>query len=612
MEKLKILMGILDRWKSYYVLSAVLLILSTGIRMLEPKILQIAVDGVVVFAQSNGKELHISNDFVTQFFYKILPEMKLENISVILIYLGALYLIVSFFRAGFMFASSTITYDSSQKAIKKLRDKLFNHIQYLPLVYHTKIPTGELIQRCTGDIETIKNFIAAHLVDILRLSVLFVGAFLMMAAVNLKFALVAIVISPVLGFISYSFFKKEKIIWDEHEKEQDKLAVIVQENISGIRVVKAFAKENFEINKFANQNLRKKNIGIRQANMNASFWSTTDILINTQLTIVVLYGTYLVFKSEISVGELVSFFSYAHLVTWPMRRLAEIITKMGMTNVALKRLTSILHEETEATHGHENDGKSLKGTLEFRDVYFRYKKDDENHVLNGVSFKIQQGEKVALLGPTGSGKSTIIALLTRLYDVQQGEILIDGKNINTFSKDYLRKRIGVVLQKPFLFSNSIKENIAYAKPDSLHEDIIESAKAAKIHEIIEIFPNGYETVVGEKGVTLSGGQKQRVTIARTLLANPDILVLDDSTSAVDTETEFEIQAALRETMKDKTSIVIAHRITSVCDADRIIVLEKGKVIENGTHEKLIANNGFYKRIYEIQVSIEEEIKKEEF
>jgi ATP-binding cassette subfamily B protein len=256
-------------------------------------------------------------------------------------------------------------------------------------------------------------------------------------------------------------------------------------------------------------------------------------------------------------------------------------------------------------------GKGLRGSIEFNNVFFKYSEDDEHNVLNGVNFRINPGEKVALLGPTGSGKSTIISLLMRLYGPQSGEIKIDNMNISQFSRAFLRSKIGVVLQKPFLFSTSIKENIAYVKPDTEIDNVVESAKIASIHDIImDVFPDAYDTIVGEKGVTLSGGQKQRVTLARTLLKNPDILVLDDSTSSVDTETEFEIQKALRSITGGKTTIVIAHRITSVQDCDRIIVLDKGRVIEQGTHEELILNNGFYKRIFDIQVSIEDEIECE--
>jgi ABC-type multidrug transport system fused ATPase/permease subunit len=294
-----------------------------------------------------------------------------------------------------------------------------------------------------------------------------------------------------------------------------------------------------------------------------------------------------------------------------MRRLGQLVSEMGMTTVAINRIFSILDINKEDYSGENNNEAKLKGEIEFNNVTFKYEENEKHRVLNGISFKVKPGEKIALLGPTGAGKTTIISLLMRFFDPDTGNILIDGKDIQSYSKEYLRSRFGVVLQKPFLFSTTIKGNIAYANPDSHIDEVIEAARAAKIHDIItEVFPNSYETIVGEKGVTLSGGQKQRVTIARTLLKDPDILVLDDSTSSVDSETEYEIQKALREMMKGKTTFIIAHRITSIQDCDRIIVLDKGNIIQEGTHGELIKYEGFYKKIYDIQVSIEEEIKLE--
>jgi ABC-type multidrug transport system fused ATPase/permease subunit len=305
----------------------------------------------------------------------------------------------------------------------------------------------------------------------------------------------------------------------------------------------------------------------------------------------------------LTVGQFTAFFTYAVLVTWPMRRIGQLVTRLGMTKVAIDRLSQILDEIEEIDEGNDDKLQPLKGEIEFRNVSFSYEGSDTD-VINDISFTVKPGEKIALLGPTGAGKSTIIALLTRFYEPDSGEIFIDGRNIKEYSKHFLRKRIGVVLQKPFLFSRTIRDNIAYGSPESDLESIIESAKAAGIHDIImEVFPEGYETVVGEKGVTLSGGQKQRITLARTVLNSPDVLILDDSTSSVDTQTEFRIQKALGSKMEGKTTLVIAHRISSVHDSDRIIIIDKGRIVEMGTHEELIGRNGFYRSIYEIQSSL---------
>ncbi len=611
MKSFKKLFEILDKWKYFYLFSGVLLIISIGARMLEPKVLQIAVDKVIVFFITGGEKRHVADDYVTRLFYSILPELKMENLYFILIYLGIIFLFISLLRGLFMFLSSALSASSTEKAMKKLRDRLFSHLQRLPLEYFSKTPTGELVQRCTGDVETIRKFSSMQVVEVLRMLAVFGGSFAMMMTINMTYALIAVAFVPVIFFGSMFFFRLESRIWTEHEKQQDKLTSIVQENLSGTRVVKAFAKENYEIDKFTKQNLKKRRWGIKLINLHRMFWPLSDTLVHTQIAISIFAGGYFVLNNMISVGEYIAFYSYAILVTWPMRRVPQLVSEMGMTSVAIERIYSILDYREEDYSGRSGDGRHLKGEIVFDNVSFRFDKNEENHVLNGISFRIKPGEKVALLGPTGSGKSTVISLLMRFYEPDSGAIRIDGNDIGKYAKSYLRSRIGVVLQKPFLFSTSIKENIAYVKPDTNISEIISSAKIANIHEIIEeMFPESYNTLVGEKGVTLSGGQKQRVTIARTLLKNPDILVFDDSTSSVDTETEFEIQKALRSVTKEKTTVIIAHRITSIQDCDRIIVLDKGKVVESGTHEELIMNNGFYKKIFDIQVSIEDEINDE--
>ena len=579
--------------------------------MLQPKILQITVDKVIVYFQSGGKINIIPEDSITKFLYSILPELKMDNLSIILISLSGIFIVISLLRGLFAFSSTAITASSTEKAIKELRDRLFSHIQALPIAYHSKTPTGELIQRCTGDVETLRKFAATQVVEVVRMSALFLGAFIMMASINLTYSLIAITFIPVIAIGSLLFFKKERIIWAEHEKKQDQLSITVQENLSGIRVVKAFAKENFEIDKFTRQNEEKRVWGLKLLKLHRIFYPSSDFLIHFQIAVSVFAGGYFVLHNQLSVGEYTAFYSYSMLVAWPMRRLGQLVSELGMTTIAIDRLFSILDSEQEDYKGEDLKDKKLKGEIEFKDVTFNYDENEKHRVLNGISFKIRAGEKIALLGPTGAGKTTIISLLMRFFDPDSGKILIDGKDIKSYSKEYLRSRFGVVLQKPFLFSTTIKNNIAYANPDSHLDDIIEAARAANIHDIItEVFPNSYETIVGEKGVTLSGGQKQRVTIARTLMKDPDILIFDDSTSSVDSETEFEIQKAMRNLMHGKTAFIIAHRITSIQDCDRIIVLDKGNIIEEGTHEELIGHDGFYKKIYDIQISIEEEIKAE--
>jgi ATP-binding cassette subfamily B protein len=611
MSNIKRLFQILGKYKKFYIFSSGMLIVGVFIRMLEPKVLQIAVDKVIVYFQSDGKITFTPDDFITKFFYTLLPDLRMENLQAILISLGIIFLVISLLRGFFTFTATAIAASSTEKATKNLRDRLFSHIQALPLAYHSKTPTGELIQRCTGDVETLRKFAATQVVEVIRLSAVFTGAFIMMLSINVTYALVSIIFVPVILIGSLYYFKKEMEIWNQHEKEQDKLSIIVQENLSGIRVVKAFAKENFEIDKFTKQNEEKRKWGLKLVKLNRIFWPTSDFMVNTQIALSIFFGGYLTLKNQLSIGEYTAFYSYSMFVTWPMRRIGQIVSEMGMATVAIKRLFSILDTEQEDYSGKNVAGEKLKGDIEFKDVSFKYEENEKHRVLNNISFKVNAGEKIALLGPTGAGKTTIISLLMRFFESDSGSILIDGKEIKNYSKEYLRSRFGVVLQKSFLFSTTIKDNIAYANPNSHIDEVIAASSAAKIHDIItEVFPDSYETIVGEKGVTLSGGQKQRVTIARTLLKDPDILIFDDSTSAVDSETEYEIQKELRKMIKGKTTFIIAHRLTSIQDCDRIIVLDKGNIIEEGTHEELLEVNGFYRKIYDIQVSVEDEIRNE--
>lgn len=611
MNNIKSLFRILGKWKKYYLLAGIFLIISTFIRMLEPRVLQIAIDKIISYFSTGDSQVLKSNDIITNMFYSVLPELKVENFHIILIYLGIIFLVISLFRGIFSFSSSAITSGSTEKAIKKLRDKLFSHIQALPLAYHSKTPTGELIQRCTGDVETVRKFASTQVVDMIRMVAIFGTAFFMMMTILPEYALIAVALVPLILIGSVIFFKKESEIWDRHEKEQDKLSIMVQENLSGIRVVKAFAKEDYEIEKFTAQNASKREWGIKLTRVHSLFWPISDTIVYSQVAVSVLAGGYFTISGQITPGELAAFYSYSMFVIWPVRRIGQLVSEMGMTTVAMKRMFSILDTEAEDYTGKIHKGEGVKGEIEFKNVEFKYENEKEGHVLNNISFKVKPGEKIALLGPTGAGKSTIISLLMRFFEPSKGEIILDGVKLNNYSKEYLRKRIGVVLQKPFLFSTTLKDNIAYGVPDTHVDEVIQAAKDASIHNIItEIFPQSYETIVGEKGVTLSGGQKQRVTIARTLLKNPDIFILDDSTSSVDTETEFEIQKALRKSMNGKTTFVIAHRITSIQDCDRIIVLDKGKIVDMGTHDELIAKDGFYKRIFDIQVSVEDEIRSE--
>lgn len=623
MQKFHQLWSVLGQWKPWYLMAGLLLTFSSLVRMLEPKIVQIAVDGVVkFFSTSNANN---TPDWIVQQFYTVLPPIESNNLTWVLFCIGLLLICIVSVKAITWFIANILVASSTEKAIKHFRDHLFAHIQTLSLSQMSKIPTGELIQRCTGDIGTIQKFIGSQISELIRLAAIAVGAFAMMWLVHPTYAFISVLLFFPIILTSYFFFKKEQSVWQEHENEQDKLTAIIQENLSGIRVVKAFAEEENETLRFAVQNEAKRTIGVRHIDLHMVFWPLSDWLVNIQIALSLFAGGYYSLLGEITVGEYASFFTYAIMVTWPMRNLGRIVSQLGMAGVAMERITQILQAETE-----DYDAKNTPvlteplGTIEFKNVWFAYPKTqskDKKWALQNVSFKIEQGDKLAIMGPTGAGKSTLIALLLRFYEPDKGSILMNGKPLETFDKLFLRQHLGVVLQKPFLFSTSIRANIGYARNNldgnlqlsqknaASSEDILAVAKDACVTDFIDKMSAGYDTLVGEKGVTLSGGQKQRVALARTLLSAPQILLLDDATSAVDTETEFKMQEALNRRMKGKTTLIISHRLTSVQHADKILILKEGAVLEFGDHATLLKNKLFYKEVFDIQSSIEDSIQE---
>ena len=610
MENLRKLYAVLDRWKGNYLFAGLLMLLAIFVRMLEPRILQIAIDGVVLYGEKPMQQTLAQADVVAKMLYGLLPDITASNRIYVLLCIGLLFVCIATCKSIASFAGSVVAAKSTESAIKNLRDKLLAHIQSLPMAHFSKVPSADMIQRCTGDIDTIRGFIGQQTIEFIRLTGIFVLAFGMMASIHFWYAVISVALVPIVLVLAFYFFHLESKIWQIHEKEQDKLTAIIQENLSGIRVVQAFAKEEYEINKFVNQNIAKRTIGVRHVDYHKVFWSWTDLLLNIQIVLSLFAGTYFVLNYQISLGEFAGFFTYAAMVTFPIRGVGRIVTQMGMAAVGIERIYQILETKPEDYSGKSLEGTTVKGKIEFQDIVFSYDESNTSKTLDRVSFTVNPGEKVAILGPSGSGKSTLITLLGRFYEPTSGQILLDGKPITTLEKTALRKKLGIVHQKSFLFSNSVQGNIAYIKPNASQEKIDEMARAAKVFDFLDKLPDGYKTQVGEKGVTLSGGQKQRVSLARTLLGEPDILILDDSTSAVDTETEFEIQQALKEKMKGKTTLIIAHRLTSIQQADRVIVLDKGKIIEEGTPKELLQKEGFYRKIHAVQISLEDDIENE--
>ncbi len=594
----------LDTYKWAYIGSALLLILSIGFRSIEPKILTVVVDQVITPAIGASTSMS-SDDVIARFFQWLLPDYSVQSLAKMLAIMALAYVVVSVFRGLTLFIANALKADSAEKAAKQIRDQAFSHIQKLPLSFFSKITRGELIQRCTGDIDTIKGFLQGQLIAMVRILAIYSFAFSMMAIVDWQYALISTIVAPIVCIAAFIFFKKEKVVWAEHEKETDKLNNLVQENLNGIRVVSAFANEQHEIKRFKEQNARKREKGLKQNWLHTLFWPMTDFLIFLQILVSMMVGGYFVIQGRITIGELLGFYTYINMIAWPMRDLGRVLSEMGMAVVAMKRVSEIMEAEPEDYE--EVPVPPLKGHIIFDKVTFGYEEGEEKAVRD-ISFEIKPGERVAIIGPTGAGKSTLIKLLLRLYEPSSGSISLDGQPLVSYSRPSIRAKIGIALQKAFLFSTSIKQNIAYKRPAATYNEVERVAGMAQIGEIKQIFPNGFKTIVGEKGVTLSGGQKQRVALARTMLTDPDILVLDDITSAVDTETEQAIFRALATPMRGKTTLIISHRITSIQQADRILVMEKGELVQSGTAQELEGIPGYYQEIHRIQTEVESDIK----
>jgi ATP-binding cassette subfamily B protein len=529
-----------------------------------------------------------------------------------LIYVALGFVGLALVEGGFAYFSGRLAAYTAEGITRRLRNFLFDHIQRLSVSYHSTTSTGDLIERCTSDVDALRRFFSEQAIGVGRIILLFIVNFIALLNLNAKLAWISIIAIPPVLVISVWFFKQVTKRYEEYQEQEAILSTTLQENLTGVRVVKAFAQQEYEKGKFENDNWEKFRRGRLLLIMHSLFWPLSDILLGLQMLGGFVFAAFMVINGEITVG---TYLAYAGLVVWliwPIRNLGRLIVQTSTGMVSYGRLMEITKQMREPlTDGVVQPEGPVRGEIVFDDVSFMYS-DGETDVLRNVSFEVQPGQAIALLGSTGSGKTSLINLLPRFHEYTGGRILLDGVELKDYSREYLRSQIGIVEQEPFLFSRSIRDNITYGVGRDVPEDeIVQAAKAAAVHEVILTFPDGYKTLVGEKGVTLSGGQKQRVTIARTLLKNPRILILDDSTSSVDTETEAEIRAALNRLMENRTTFIIAHRIQSVMNADLIIVLDKGSVVQMGTHEDLVKQkDGIYRRIYDIQTRIDEELDME--
>jgi ATP-binding cassette, subfamily B, bacterial len=517
--------------------------------------------------------------------------------------------VLALIEGVFSFQSGRLAARTGEGVAFRLRNYLYDHLQRLTYSYHDRMQTGELIQRCTSDVDAIRRFFAEQTLGVGRIITFFVINLTAIMLINVPLALLSVIAIPVMVLMSFFFFKKVEKVYEAFQEQDAVLSTTMQENLTGVRVVKAFARQGYEMDKFDKENWKRFSLGRRMLTMMSLYWPVSDTIGFAQQVGGLLLAALMVIDGTITVGAFVAYAGMITRIIWPMRELGRLIVQMSTGLVSYGRVMEIIRQDREPMEQGLWPDHDLRGEVVFDHVGFEY--EEGTPVLHDISFRCEPGQTIALLGSTGSGKTSLVALLPRFYEYTSGCISLDGVDLKDYARGYLRDQIGAIEQEPFLFSRSIRENITYGLSREVSdEEVIMAARAAAVHDVVTSFPKGYDTLVGERGVTLSGGQKQRVALARTLLKNPRILILDDSTSSVDTETEAEIRSALNRLMKSRTTFIIAHRVQSLMAADLILVMDKGRIVQRGTHDELMSHPGIYRQVYDVQARIEDELERE--
>jgi len=593
MKRLKILLQFTKKNLLRYFLAIIFSGIAVIFSIISPMVISFTVDSVI-----GDEPMDLPDWLMTRVSDFGGRDALRENIWI----LGLLFVLLTLLTGIFQYIKNRWFAISTENATKNIRDTLYDHLQHMEYHEHVKSQTGDLTQRCTADVETMRKFMANQVTQVGEILFTVVFTLIVMVGLNVELTLYSLAVVPFIFLVSVIFFTKVKKTFLEVEATDSELHATLQENLTGVRVVRGFGRQAYEIDRFKvkNENHREK---VRKLNeLLAWYWSMSDLLCMIQAMLVLFISVSWAASGRITLGTVILFITYIRNLIWPIRQLGRVISDMGQAFVAFDRIIEILDKPAEPkfTQGLTPE---IKGNIVFENVSFQY--PDGTNPLKDISFEVKQGQTVGILGPTGCGKSSLMHLLVRLFDYQKGSIKIDGYELKEIDKKWLRSHIGIVLQEPFLFSKTVLENIKLAKPDASMDEVERAAKIAAIHDTVISFEKGYETLVGERGVTLSGGQVQRVAIARTVLKNHPILIFDDSLSAVDMETDIMIRKALRERSKGVTTFIISHRINTLAQADFIVVLDKGRIVQMGTHDELVREEGLYSRIWAIQSSLEE-------
>jgi ATP-binding cassette subfamily B protein len=571
----------------------------SGVAMLyiTPLITRAAIDGVITSHPTSGLSAAAS----------FLARQKDRWGTATTLWLVALAaVVVTAAAAGCMNVQGRLSGIASETIARQLRDRLATHLQHVPMAWHDKIQTGDIVQRCTSDVDTVRLFYREQVIEIARTCSRILIGFPILLWLDWKMALCATSLMPVIVMFAVIFFRRVQGSFKRMEEAEGMMTSTLQENLTGVRVVRAFARQDFEIARFTKKNAEYRDRNWHLIKILAVYWSTSDFMCIVQFAAIVFIGAWRASRGTMTIGTMIAFISYAQMFIWPIREVGRVLTEMGKTLVSITRIKEVLDVPEESIPVPVTPGPAkVRGQIELSHVSFKH---GEKWVLNDVSLMIPAGKTTALLGPSGSGKTTLVNLLLRLYDHDQGTITLDGIELKTLDRKFVRGQFGVVLQEPFLYSKTLRENIKLGRHSAQDDEMILAAKVAAMHDSIESFDAKYDTLIGERGVTLSGGQRQRTAIARALLKDAPIVILDDALSAVDMNTELSILDQMGHRTAQRTTIIIAHRLSTVMHADQIAVMEKGRIIQLGTHDQLVAQEGLYRRLWQIQGVLAEDLR----